>query len=312
MRDLHGVEVPMPLPRITHQQAVARYGTDKPDLRFGMEVTDMSDAFTGTGFRGFSDALAAGGVVRGINAGPLNPSRAELDRLVGRARDLGAAGLVWAVVNDDDGWRSPAAKFLTSSEIAAATRTLDASPGDLLLLVAGDAAMASSVLGTIRLDLGRPSSHEQLRFAWIVDFPLFDTTENGELVPSHHPFTAPVSVDEMHDSPETAVAYAYDLVLNGSELGSGSVRIHDPDTQRAVFETLSISDEEGRVPIRLVPRSSQLRDTTPRWFRGRDRPPGSHPAERGQHQRSDRVPENPDRHRSAHHRPHQRGRCPSR
>ena len=245
VRDLRGIELSLPLPRITYDEALARYGTDKPDLRFGMEVTELSDAFSGTGFRGFAGALDSGGVVRGINAGPMSPSRAELDGLVGRARELGAAGLVWAVVKDGGGWRSPVAKFLDGAEIAETTRLLNASPGDLLLLVAGAAAMASSVLGAMRLDLGRPGSHEELRFLWIVDFPVFETTEGGDLVPSHHPFTAPVSVEEMRERPETAVAQAYDLVLNGSELGSGSVRIHDPDTQRAVFETLGISDEEA-------------------------------------------------------------------
>lgn len=245
VRELRGVELPLPLPRITYQEALARYGTDKPDLRFGMEVTELSDAFSGTGFRGFGGALDAWGVVRGINAGPANPSRAELDGLVGRARELGAAGLVWAVVKEGGGWRSPVAKFLGGAEMAEATRILDASPGDLLLLVAGGAAMASSVLGAIRLDLGQPGSHEELRFLWVVDFPVFETTGEGELVPSHHPFTAPVSVEEMRERPEKAVAQAYDLVLNGSELGSGSVRIHDPDTQRAVFDTLGISDEEA-------------------------------------------------------------------
>lgn len=245
VRDLRGAELPLPLPRITYQEALARYGTDKPDLRFGMEVTELSGAFSGTGFRGFAGALDSGGVVRGINAGAADPSRAELDGLVARARELGAAGLVWAVVKDGGGWRSPVAKFLDGAEIAEATRMLDASPGDLLLLVAGEAAMASSVLGAIRLDLGQPGSHDELRFVWVVDFPVFETTGEGELVPSHHPFTAPVSVEEMRERPETAVAQAYDLVLNGSELGSGSVRIHDPDTQRAVFEILGISDEEA-------------------------------------------------------------------
>ena len=202
VRDLRGVELSLPLPRITYDEALARYGTDKPDLRFGMEVTELSDAFAGTGFRGFGGALDAGGVVRGINAGPMNPSRAELDGLVGRARELGAAGLVWAVVKDAGGWRSPVAKFLAGAEMAEVTRKLDASPGDLLLLVAGGAAMASSVLGAIRLDLGRPGSHDVLRFVWVVDFPVFETTGEGELVPSHHPFTAPVSVEEMRERPE--------------------------------------------------------------------------------------------------------------
>ena len=245
VRRLRGIDVPLPLPRITHREALARYGTDKPDLRFGMAITDLSEVFEHTGFRGFGGVLEAGGVVRGINAGARGLSRAQLDGLVDRAKSLGAAGLVWAVVREDGGLRSPVAKFLSGSEIAGTIRVLEASPGDVLLLVADREEVVSTVLGTIRLDLGRPEGHEVLHFAWIVDFPVFDRTEEGDLVPSHHPFTAPVSIEGMRERPADAVAQAYDLVLNGSELGSGSVRIHDPDVQRSVFEILGISGEEA-------------------------------------------------------------------
>lgn len=248
VRRLRGVEVFLPLPRLTHREAISRYGSDKPDLRFGMEIGDLSKVFEGTGFRGFGRVLGAGGVVRGINAGPRDFSRAELDAFVDRARDLGAAGLVWAVVQADGSLRSPVAKFLGTGEIGGMIRVLDASPRDLLLLVADRAEIASSVLGTIRIDLGQPRQHDALRFLWVVAFPVFERTEQGDLAPSHHPFTAPVSVDEMRKRPADAVAQAYDLVLNGSELGSGSVRIHDPDIQRTVFEILGISavDAESR------------------------------------------------------------------
>ena len=245
VRRLRGIEITLPLPRLAHREALARYGTDKPDLRFGMAIADLSEHFAGTRFRGFGRVLGSGGVVRGINAGARAPSRAELDGLVDRAKDLGAAGLVWAVVRDDGELRSPVAKFLSGAERAGVARTLEASPGDVLLLVADRQQVASAVLGAIRLDLGRPVGHDELHFAWIVDFPVFDRTDQGDLVPSHHPFTAPVSVEEMRERPEDAVARAYDLVLNGSELGSGSVRIHDPDVQRAVFELLGISGEEA-------------------------------------------------------------------
>lgn len=242
---LRGEEIALPLPRLTHREAMARYGTDKPDLRFGMAIADLSEVFAGTGFRGFAGVLGAGGAVRGINAGVRKASRAELDRLVDRARSLGAAGLVWAVVREDGTLRSPVAKFLSVSEVAGIIRVLEASPGEVLLLVADSPDVASTVLGSIRLDLGRPEQHESLYFAWVVDFPVFERTEQGDLAPSHHPFTAPVSVREMRERPSDAVAHAYDLVLNGSELGSGSVRIHDPAVQREVFEILGVSEEEA-------------------------------------------------------------------
>lgn len=245
VKRLRGVDLPLPLPRLTHSEALAGYGSDKPDLRFGMEIGDLSRVFEQTGFRGFGLVLGRGGVVRGINAGRRSFSRAELDALVDRAKALGAAGLVWAVVKADGSLRSPVAKFLDRHEVRGTVRVLEASPGDVLLLVADREEIAASVLGTIRLDLGRPEGHDDLRFVWVVDFPVFERTRTGDLAPSHHPFTAPVSVDEMRERPAEAVAHAYDLVLNGSELGSGSVRIHDPDVQRAVFEILGISAEEA-------------------------------------------------------------------
>ena len=242
---LRGVEIALPLPRLTYEEAMSAYGTDKPDLRFGMAIADLSEVFASTGFRGFGHVLAGGGAVRGINAGTRMASRAELDGLVERAKGLGAAGLVWAVVQENGGLRSPVAKFLSGTEKAGVIRALEASPGDVLALVADSPEVASKVLGTIRLDLGRPEEHESLHFLWVVDFPVFERTEQGDLAPSHHPFTAPVSVEEMRERPAQAVAQAYDLVLNGSELGSGSVRIHDPAIQREVFDILGISRDEA-------------------------------------------------------------------
>lgn len=245
IRRQRGEEIALPLPRLTYGEAMARYGTDKPDLRFGMEIADLSDVFAGTGFRGFGGALAAGGAVRGINLGPREMSRAELDELVDRARELGAAGLVWATAEEDGGLRSPVAKFLSPAEIAGVAEGLRARPGDVLALVADSPETAGEVLGTIRLDFGRPDGHDRLSLLWVVDFPMFEEGGEGGPVPSHHPFTAPVSVAEMRERPLQAVAQAYDLVLNGSELGSGSVRIHDPDTQRAVFDILGVSPQEA-------------------------------------------------------------------
>lgn len=245
VKSMRGVELSLPLPRMTYRQALARYGTDKPDLRFGMEIADLGEVFAGTRFRGFGGALEAGGAVRGINVGVRKMSRAELDGLVGRAKELGAAGLVWAVVQDGGLLRSPVAKFFSEAETAGLIRALDASPGDVLLAAADREETASGVLGSLRLELGAPQGHDELSFLWVVDFPVFERTDSGELAPSHHPFTAPVSVEAMREQPDEAVAQAYDLVLNGSELGSGSVRIHDPEVQREVFEILGISGNQA-------------------------------------------------------------------
>ena len=245
VKRLRGVDIALPLPRLTYADSMARFGTDKPDLRFAMEITDISEVFASTEFRGFGAVLDGGGVVWGINAGHREMSRAQLDGLVDRAKELGGAGLVWIVVQEDGSFRSPVAKFFSEDESAGISAALDATPGDMLTVVADKARMVSKVLGAIRADLGRPSGHEELRFAWIVDFPMFDETEEGGLVPSHHPFTAPMSVDELQNKPAQAISRAYDLVLNGSELGSGSVRIHDPEVQQAVFDVLGISEEEA-------------------------------------------------------------------
>jgi aspartyl-tRNA synthetase len=178
--------------------------------------------------------------VSGINAGPLGLSRSGLDAQVERARSLGAKGLVWMVVEEGGALRSPVAKFLDAPEQAALVGAVDGHPGDHLLLVADRPKVVAAVLGQLRLDHGRPEGHDRLAFLFVTDFPVFEVGDDGSLTPAHHPFTAPVSVDDMRDAPETALSRAYDLVLNGAELGSGSVRIHDPETQLAVFEVLGI------------------------------------------------------------------------
>jgi aspartyl-tRNA synthetase len=152
---------------------------------------------------------------------------------------------VSAFVEDDGTLRSPTAKFLSEEETASLISALDGSPGDVLLLVADRPSTVGEVLGQLRLELGRTEARDELNFLWVVDFPVFHETEGGELVPSHHPFTAPVNVTDMRERPREAISRAYDLVLNGSELGSGSVRIHDPEVQRDVFEILGISAEEA-------------------------------------------------------------------
>jgi aspartyl-tRNA synthetase len=149
------------------------------------------------------------------------------------------------VAEEGGTFRSPIAKFLSEREVRAITATFDATPGDVLLIVGDTVRVAAPVLGQLRIDLGQPESHDELAFLFVVDFPVFEVTSEGDLAPAHHPFTSPVSVEEMRTHPETAISKAYDMVLNGSELGSGSVRIHDPDIQAQVFEVLGISADQA-------------------------------------------------------------------
>jgi aspartyl-tRNA synthetase len=241
---VRGVSVETPFPRFTYADVMERYGTDKPDLRFGMEIHDISGLVADSAFAVFASTVAEGGAVKGINAGNVGMTRSALDALTEQARSLGAKGLI-SLVREETGLRSSIAKFLSDEEQAGIIGAFDARPGDLLLLVADDPKKASTVLGQLRLELGRPEGHEQLAFLWVVDFPVFDVNDDGSLSPAHHPFTAPVDVDEMRNSPETAISKSYDLVLNGSELGSGSVRIHDPVVQQQVFDILGIGPEEA-------------------------------------------------------------------
>ena len=243
--EARGVQLPIPFPRLTHAEAMRRYGTDKPDIRFGMELVDLGGVFSATGFGAFRRVLDEGDAVGGINAGALGLSRSGLDAQVERARHLGAKGLVWMVVEPDGALRSPVAKFLDDAERIALVEAMGAASGDHLLLVAARPGMVASVLGQLRLDHGRPQGHEELAFLFVTDFPVFEVGDDGSLTPAHHPFTAPVSVEAMRDTPQTALSMAYDMVLNGAELGSGSVRIHDPEVQAAVFEVLGIDEDSA-------------------------------------------------------------------
>ncbi len=245
VKDVRDIEISRPIPRMTYDDALAMYGTDKPDVRFGMEIRKLDNIFAQSEFRAFTGTLADGGTVRGFNAGPQELSRAGFDKLTEDARELGAKGLIWMVVEDDGSVRSPVAKFLSDEELAGVVAALDAASGDTLLIVADEFRTAVTGLGQLRLDLGQPGNHDELEFLFIVDFPVFEPTADGGLAPAHHPFTAPLDVDEMRNSPETAVSRSYDMVLNGAELGSGSVRIHDPEVQGQVFEILGISKEQA-------------------------------------------------------------------
>ncbi len=242
-----GLEVSTPFPRLPYDDAIARYGTDKPDTRYGLELRELTECVRHTEFNAFRGVIEGGGVVRGLNAGRRELSRAELDGLVDEAQGLGAKGLVWAVC-EPGGWRSPVAKFLSPEEIAAMNDVLEASDGDLVLLVADQPHEAARVLGELRQRLaGRfglipADSHA---FCWVIDWPLFEWDQaEGRWDPLHHPFTSPAG-DLDPANPGPARALAYDVVWNGIELGGGSIRINRPDVQRAVFEVLGIGPEEA-------------------------------------------------------------------
>jgi aspartyl-tRNA synthetase len=233
---------PAPWPRMPYDEAMARYGSDRPDLRFGLEIHDVSDVLAGSEFQVFRGAIAGGGVVRAINVGPRETPRKELDELTELAKSRGAKGLVWAFVQAGGIWRSPIAKFLTDEEMQAVSSHLGASEGDLLLAVADDARVAADTLGTLRLQLGRPDDRHVP--VWIVDFPAFEwNTDENRWDALHHPFTAPVGD---LDDPGALRSRAYDLVVDGTELGGGSIRIHDPAVQSKVFEILGIGPEEAQ------------------------------------------------------------------
>jgi aspartyl-tRNA synthetase len=237
---------PPPWPRITFAEAVSRYGIDRPDTRFGLELHDLGEALAGTEFKVFADALRSGGVVRGINAGQRELPRSDLDALTELAKQHGAKGLVWAFVQEE-GWRSPIAKFLSPSEIEAINRRLDASSGDVLLIVADEVTTVGQALSALRMELGRrfdliPKDRHDI--LWVVEFPAFFWDADAERWDAaHHPFTAPSG--DMND-PANLSSRAYDLVLDGSEIGGGSIRINQLEIQERVFELLGIGPEEAR------------------------------------------------------------------
>jgi aspartyl-tRNA synthetase len=248
-----GVELGPPFPRLTYDEAIARFGTDRPDLRYGLEIRDLGEALRETEFKVFRGALEGGGVVRGINAGARELSRAELDGLIEFAQGQGAGGLVWAYVEEGakPSWRSPVAKFLADSELAAMTAALEASPGDLLLLVADEAGVAAQTLGALRVELaqrfGLAAAHDW-KPVWITDFPLVEWNDDeGRWDPLHHPFTSPTedSIELLATDPAAARARGYDIVINGQEIGGGSIRINRPEVQYKVLEAVGIGRAEA-------------------------------------------------------------------
>jgi aspartyl-tRNA synthetase len=243
-----GFEAPAtPWPRMPYDEAMARYGSDKPDVRFGLEIADLGHAVEGSGFKVFAGVLQEGGVVRGLNAGAREVPRSELDALTEVVKRFGAGGLVWAFVQEDGTWRSPVAKFLSDAEREAIERGLAAKPGDLLLIVADTPKTAATALGELRLELSRrfelvgPDTPHAL--LWVVDFPMFEFNESeGRWDALHHPFTAPLG---SFDDPGSLRSRAYDVVLDGTEIGGGSIRINRPEVQAQVFDALGISPQEA-------------------------------------------------------------------
>jgi aspartyl-tRNA synthetase len=242
-----GVPVDLPMRRMPYDEAIARYGTDKPDLRFGLELHDLTEGFRGSEFNAFRQAIEGGSLVRGLNAGAPDFSRGDLDGLVSEAIELGAKGLVWAVV-EGDGWRSPVAKFLSPEEISSANQALEASEGDVLLLVADEPLLSAEVLGELRRRLGErlgliDAGANEL--VWIVDWPLLGWAHDEERWdPHNHPFTSPDGAFDPED-PGAARAKAYDVVWNGWEIGGGSIRISDPEVQRQVFKVIGIDEQQA-------------------------------------------------------------------
>ena len=249
---LVGHKVPRPFPRLPYAEALATYGSDKPDLRAGMEIQDVSRVFTDSTFTVFRDAVASGAEVRGfVVRGGARYSRKELDELTEQARGLGATGLVWAR-NASGTVQSSALKAAGEESIRSALELTGAGEGDLLLLAAGQHETISKILGSLRLQVARKENlldPKRFEFLWVVDFPMFEWLEQeGRYEFMHHPFTAPLESDRglLETDQGRARARAYDLVLNGSEIAGGSIRIHDQSMQRLIFKLLQISDEEAR------------------------------------------------------------------
>ncbi len=250
--DTIGVEVSLPLPRITWQDAMDRFGSDKPDTRFGMELQNVSDVVAGCGFSVFTGALENGGSVRGLNAkGQAGMPRKKIDALVEFAKGYGAKGLAYLAINEDGTYKSSFAKFMAEEELAKLVEAMDGQPGDLLLFAADKNKVVWDVLGALRLELAKTMElidNSKYNFLWVTEFPLLEWDEEEKrFVAVHHPFTMPMDEDipYLDSDPGRVRAKAYDIVLNGTELGGGSVRIHQGDIQSKMFEMLGFTPEQA-------------------------------------------------------------------
>ncbi|MBN2405507.1 MAG: aspartate--tRNA ligase, partial [Coriobacteriia bacterium] len=245
------VDLVTPLRRMTYADAMDRYGSDRPDLRFGMELACLSSLFADSEFKVFASALGSGGRIKGINArGAGDWSRGRIDALNQVALDAGAKGLAWVAFPTDGEVRSPIAKFFTDAEMAALRETMAVEPGDLVLMIADKHDVANEVLGVLRLKMAEELGIERTGFdvLWVVDFPLFKWDEDaGRWQANHHPFTAPFAdqVDSLEDDPAGVLSYSYDLIMNGLEIGGGTLRIHNADLQRRVLALLGIDSDKA-------------------------------------------------------------------
>lgn len=252
-KEVLGVEVQLPIPRMTWREAMDRYGSDKPDIRFGMELCDVTEVVKDCGFAVFKGAIENGGSVRGINAkGQGSMPRKKIDKLVSFAKDYGAKGLAYIAVQEDGTAKSSFAKFMTEEETAALIQAMDGENGDLLLFAADQNKVVWDVLGALRLELARQMElldKNDYRFLWVTEFPLLEwSEEQNRYTAMHHPFTMPMEEDlELIDSePGRVRAKAYDIVLNGNEIGGGSVRIFNPEIQNKMFEVLGFTPEQAK------------------------------------------------------------------
>ena len=250
-KEICNFDLQLPIPRMTWQEAMDRFGSDKPDLRFGMELKNVSDVVRGCGFAVFKGALENGGSVRGINAqGQGHMPRKKIDALVEYAKGFGAKGLAYVAINEDGTFKSSFAKFMKEEEMAALIQAMDGKPGDLLLFAADRNKVVFDVLGNLRLELARQLEllkKDDFKFLWVTEFPLLEYSEEDRYVAMHHPFTMPMDEDLQYidSDPGRVRAKAYDIVLNGVELGGGSVRIHQADIQSKMFEVLGFTPERA-------------------------------------------------------------------
>lgn len=251
MKDVKGIDIEIPFQRMPYDEAMARFGSDKPDTRFAMELVDMADAIADSSFKVFTGTVAKGGQVKAINVkgGAEDYTRKDIDGLTEFVARYGAKGLAWIKVTDE-GFTGPIAKFFDEDDQAKMTEAADVEAGDLLLFVADTPKVVADALGALRVKLGKERGlidESVFNFLWVVDWPLFEYDEEAKrYVAAHHPFTRPQDVDVLVNNPEEARAEAYDLVLNGYELGGGSLRIYERDVQEKMFQALGFTEEQAR------------------------------------------------------------------